>query len=81
MLAWLCGALHWRRPKLWFDACVLCCDSTTEHDELTAKEIFFFWGGGALKKCDHSPFLPNVAPFDFWLLTELKTVLSRPEIF
>jgi hypothetical protein len=25
--------------------------------------------------------LPNVAPFDFWLVTELKTALTRPELF
>jgi len=44
---------------------------------------FFFCGGGGrpITKFDYSPFLPNVVPFDFWLLTELKTALSRPEIF
>jgi len=39
------------------------------------------WGGGAITKFDYSPLLQNVAPFGFWLLTELKTALSRPEIF
>jgi len=35
----------------------------------------------AITKLDYSPFLPIVAPFDLWLLTELKTALTRLEIF
>jgi hypothetical protein len=57
----------------------LGCDTTTEHDELTAKEILA--KEKAITKFNYSPFLPNVAPFDFWLVTELKTALTRPELF
>lgn len=40
-----------------------------------------FWPKKGIIKLDHLLFLWDVAAWDFWLLPELKTALTRPQIF
>jgi histone-lysine N-methyltransferase SETMAR len=73
ILARLCEAVHQRRPKLWPDAWILHHDNAPAHDVLAVRE---FWPKKLIMKLDHPPYLPDLAPCDFWLFPKLNTALK-----
>jgi hypothetical protein len=66
-------AVHQRRPELWPDAWILHHDNAPAHDVLTVQE---FLAKKSIMKLDHPPYLPDSAPYDFWLFPKLKTALK-----
>jgi hypothetical protein len=67
ILARLHEAVCRRRPELWPDAWIL------HHDVLAVRE---FLAKKSIMKLDHPPYLPDLAPCDFWLFPKLKTTLK-----
>jgi hypothetical protein len=73
ILARLCEAFCRRRPKLWPDAWILHHDNALAYDTLAVHE---FLAKKLIMKLDHPPYLPDLAPCDFWLFPKLKTALK-----
>jgi hypothetical protein len=73
ILARLREAVSWRRPDLWHDAWILYHDNALAHDVLT---VWDFLSKKSIVKLDHPPYLPDLAPCDFWLFPKQKTVLK-----
>jgi histone-lysine N-methyltransferase SETMAR len=73
ILARLHEAICRRRPELWPDAWILHHDNALAHDALT---IWEFLAKKSITKSDHPPYLPDLAPCDFWLFPKLKTALK-----
>jgi hypothetical protein len=66
-------AVRRRRRELWPDAWILHRNNALAHDALAVRE---FWPKESIMKLDHPPYLPDLAPFDFWLFPKLKTALK-----
>jgi hypothetical protein len=73
ILARLRAAVCRRRSQLWLDAWILYHDSALAHEALAVRE---FLAKKSITKLDHPPYSPDLAPCDFWLFPELKTVLK-----
>jgi histone-lysine N-methyltransferase SETMAR len=73
ILARLREAVHRRRPELWPDAWILHHDNAPAHDMLAVRE---FLAKKLILKFDHPPYLPDLAPCEFWLFPKLKTALK-----
>jgi histone-lysine N-methyltransferase SETMAR len=73
ILARLREAVRWRRPELWPDDWILHHGNALAHDELAVRE---FLAKKSIMKLDHPPYLPDLAPCDFWLFPKLKTALK-----
>jgi hypothetical protein len=59
--------------KLWADKYILHRDIAPEHDALRVRE---FLPKKFLRKMDHPPYSPDLAPCDFWLFPKLKNALK-----
>jgi hypothetical protein len=73
ILARLHEAVHRRRPELWPDALILHLDNAAAHDVLAFWE---FLAKKSILKLDHPPYLPYLAPCNFWLFPKLRTTLK-----
>jgi histone-lysine N-methyltransferase SETMAR len=73
ILARLREAVRRRRPELWPDAWILHHNNALAQDALTVRE---FLAKKSIMKLDHPPYLPDLAPCDFWLFPKLKTALK-----
>jgi histone-lysine N-methyltransferase SETMAR len=67
LLVRLREAVRRRRPELWLDASIL------HHD---AFALWEFLAKILILKLDHPPYLPDLAPCDFWLFPKLKASLK-----
>jgi hypothetical protein len=72
IFARLCEAVRQRRPEPWPDAWILHHDNALAHDALAVWE---FLAKKSIMKLDHPPYLPDLAPCDFWLFPKLMTAL------
>jgi hypothetical protein len=60
----------WRnRPKIWPDKWILHHDNAPLHDVLIVRE---FLAKKSITKLDYTPYLPDLAPCDFWLFPKFK---------
>jgi hypothetical protein len=73
VLARLREAVHRRRPELWPHAWILHHDNALAHDTHAVRE---FLAKKSIMKLNHPPYLPDLAPCDFWLFPEMKTALK-----
>jgi hypothetical protein len=73
ILARLREAVRRRRPELWHDAWILHRDNAPAHDALAARE---FLAKKSILILGHPPYLPYLAPCDFWPFPKLKTTLK-----
>jgi len=67
------GSVRRKRPGLWPDKRILNHDNAPAHDALRVRE---FLAKNAITKMDHPPYLPDLAPCDFWLFPKLKNSLK-----
>jgi histone-lysine N-methyltransferase SETMAR len=62
-----------KRPGLWHNKWIFHHDNAPAHDVLRVCE---FLAKNSITKMDHPPYLPDLAPCDFWFLPKLKNVLK-----
>jgi hypothetical protein len=73
ILVSLCEDVRQRRPEHWPDAWILHHDNALAHDALAVRE---FLAKKSKMKLGQPTNLPDLAPYDFWLLPKLKAALK-----
>jgi len=68
-LTMLRESIRRKRPELWPDKWILHHDNAPAHDTLRVRE---FLAKNFITKMHHSPYSPDLAPYDFWLFPKLK---------
>jgi hypothetical protein len=58
--------------KTWHDKWILQHDNAPAHDALRVRE---FLAKNSIRKMDHPPYSPELAPCNFWLFQKLKNAL------
>jgi hypothetical protein len=70
--------LAWRkRPKVWTDMFIVDHDNAPAHHALKVHGLL---AKKSITKMDHPPYLPDLAPYDFWTFPKLKNA-PKKQIF
>jgi histone-lysine N-methyltransferase SETMAR len=67
-----------KRPTLWPDKWILHHNNAPGHDALRVRE---FLAKKSITKMNHPPYLPDLAPCDFWLFPKLKKNAMKGQRF
>jgi histone-lysine N-methyltransferase SETMAR len=65
-------AVHRKRPELWPNYWTLHYEHVPANKALSVKH---FLAEKSITEIEHPPYYPDLAPYDFWLFPERKSVL------